>query len=65
LGCANYLIPVDADIRSENYLRGLDGYGPVLLDEINDAGNELNIVAPDACRDNPFNWSRSGSRGTG
>jgi hypothetical protein len=34
-----------------------------MLDEINQAGNELNIVVLDACRDNPFSWSRSGSRG--
>jgi formylglycine-generating enzyme required for sulfatase activity len=34
-----------------------------MLDEINRAGNKLNIVVLDACRDNPFGWSRSGSRG--
>jgi formylglycine-generating enzyme required for sulfatase activity len=34
-----------------------------LLGELNDAGNELNIVVLDACRDNPFGWSRGGSRG--
>jgi uncharacterized caspase-like protein len=34
-----------------------------MLDEINQAGNELNIVVLDACRDNPFSWSRSGTRG--
>jgi uncharacterized caspase-like protein len=34
-----------------------------LLGELNDAGNALNIVVLDACRDNPFGWGRSGSRG--
>jgi formylglycine-generating enzyme required for sulfatase activity len=34
-----------------------------LLDELNDAENSLNIVVLDACRDNPFSWRRSGSRG--
>jgi hypothetical protein len=34
-----------------------------MLDELNSAGNALNIVVLDACRDNPFGWSRSGSRG--
>jgi hypothetical protein len=34
-----------------------------MLDELNDAGNELNVVVLDACRDNPFPWSRSTSRG--
>jgi hypothetical protein len=30
---------------------------------LNGAGNELNIVVLDACRDNPFGWGRGGSRG--
>jgi formylglycine-generating enzyme required for sulfatase activity len=34
-----------------------------VLGELNDAGNALNIVVLDACRDNPFGWGRSGSRG--
>ena len=31
--------------------------------ELNDAGNELNIVVLDACRDFPAVWSRSANRG--
>lgn len=27
------------------------------------AGNSLNLVFLDACRDNPFGWMRSGTRG--
>ncbi|MDR0707369.1 MAG: tetratricopeptide repeat protein [Treponema sp.] len=62
-GGVNYLIPVDADIRSEAYLRDRAVSVQAMLDEINQAGNELNIVVLDACRDNPFSWGRSGSRG--
>jgi hypothetical protein len=35
----------------------------LLLDELNDARNSLNVVVLDACRDNPFSWSRSNTRG--
>ncbi|MDR1219525.1 MAG: tetratricopeptide repeat protein [Treponema sp.] len=62
-GGVNYLIPVDADIRNESYLRDRAVSVQAMLDEINQAGNELNIVVLDACRDNPFSWGRSGSRG--
>jgi hypothetical protein len=62
-GGVNYLIPVDADIRSESYLADRAVSVQAMLGEINQAGNELNIVVLDACRDNPFGWSRSGSRG--
>ncbi|MHC6204522.1 caspase family protein [Breznakiellaceae bacterium SP9] len=59
----NYLIPVDAEIRSEAYLRDRAVPVQAVLDEINAAGNSLNIVVLDACRNNPFSWSRSGTRG--
>jgi DNA-binding beta-propeller fold protein YncE len=62
-GGENYLIPIDADIRSEAYLRDRAVSVQAVLDELNSAGNALNIVALDACRDNPFGWSRSGTRG--
>jgi hypothetical protein len=50
----NYLIPVDADIQSESDVRyeGVDA-GRV-LGKMEDAGNALNIVILDACRNNPF-----------
>lgn len=50
----NYLIPVDARIESESDVRfeALD-VGRV-LGKMEDAGNDLNIVILDACRDNPF-----------
>jgi tetratricopeptide (TPR) repeat protein len=59
----NYLIPVNANIPSEAYLRNRAVSMPVVLDELNAAGNTLNIVVLDACRDNPFSWRRSGTRG--
>ncbi len=33
------------------------------MDELKVSGNYLNIVILDACRDNPFGWNRSASRG--
>jgi len=59
----NYLIPVDTNIQSESFLRQRAVSVQSMLDELNDAGNELNVVVLDACRDNPFSWRRSGSRG--
>ena len=59
----NYLIPVDANIPSENALRDRAVSLQWILAELNDARNELNIVVLDSCRDNPFSWSRSGTRG--
>ncbi|MCL1931984.1 MAG: SUMF1/EgtB/PvdO family nonheme iron enzyme [Treponema sp.] len=59
----NFLIPVDANIPSENFLRNRTVSLQEMLGELNDAGNELNVVVLDACRDNPFSWARSGSRG--
>ena len=62
-GGINYLIPVGARIPSENFLRERAVSVQSMLGELNDAGNELNIIVLDACRDNPFSWARSGSRG--
>ncbi|MDR0557707.1 MAG: caspase family protein [Treponema sp.] len=58
----NYLIPVDADIRSEAYLRDRAVSVQAMLDEINESDNELNIVVLDPCRDNSFGWARTGIR---
>jgi hypothetical protein len=59
----NYLIPVGVNIPSENFLREHAVSVQAMLDELNDAHNALNIIVLDACRDNPFGWGRSGSRG--
>lgn len=62
-GGENYLIPVGANIPSENSLRDRAINVQWALAELNDAGNELNVIVLDACRDNPFSWKRSGNRG--
>ena len=62
-GGDNFLIPVDANIPGENALRNRAVSVQMVLDDLNDAGNSLNVVVLDACRDNPFGWSRSGTRG--
>jgi hypothetical protein len=62
-GGENYLIPVGANIPSENSLRDRAVSVQWALAELNDAKNVLNVVVLDACRDNPFSWKRSGTRG--
>ncbi|MCL2127812.1 MAG: caspase family protein [Treponema sp.] len=62
-GGENFLIPVNANIPGENFLRNRAMSVQQVLDDLNDARNSLNVVVLDACRDNPFGWSRSGSRG--
>ena len=62
-GGENFLIPVNANIPSENALRNRAMSVQMVLDDLNDARNGLNVVVLDACRDNPFGWSRGGTRG--
>ena len=60
----NYLIPIEANnIHNETHLRQRAVSLQFILDSMNEAGNELNMIVLDACRDNPFSWSRSGARG--
>jgi|GEM_PF-1322060 len=60
----NYLIPVDANIPAEAFLKTKALSAQTVLDLMQGAGNKLNLVILDACRDNPFSWSRStASRG--
>jgi hypothetical protein len=60
----NYLIPVDAKIETESDVEYEAVDAGRILGKMEDAGNDLNIVIVDACRDNPFALSfRSGSRG--
>ena len=49
--------------RSETQLRERAVSLQFILDSLSGAGNELNMIVLDACRDNPFGWARSGSRG--
>jgi len=60
----NYLIPLQANnIQNETHLRVRAVPLQFVLDSLKEAGNELNMVVLDACRDNPFGWNRSGTRG--
>ncbi len=60
----NYLVPVDADIQSEDEIRWNSVDAGQVLSKMERAANRTNIVMLDACRDNPFKRSfRTGSRG--
>jgi len=59
----NYLIPSNADISNANYLGDTSVSVQSMLAELNEAGNDLNVVVLDACRDFPAAWSRSINRG--
>ena len=54
LAWRNYLIPVDAEIGDVQELRerGVDVNS--LIEGIRKAGNPMNVIILDACRDNPF-----------
>jgi hypothetical protein len=60
----NYLIPLQANnIQNETHLRTRAVSLQFVLDSMKEAENELNMIVLDACRDNPFGWHRSGTRG--
>ena len=61
----NYLIPIGAKIRSETDVRYKTIPLGKVMGKMEDAGNSVNIVVIDACRDNPSirRFKRSGSRG--
>jgi len=62
IGGDNYLVPVDAVLRDETDGRYNTVNAGKLLDRMNQAGNGLNLVILDACRNNPF---KRGWRGVG
>jgi Caspase domain/PEGA domain/Cytochrome c554 and c-prime len=60
----NYLIPVDADIQSEDEVQDYAVDAGMVLRKMQSAGNPLNMVFLDACRNNPYARSfRSASMG--
>jgi uncharacterized caspase-like protein len=62
----NYLIPLDAlqAVSAPEHLKHKTVSAGYVLGVMEDAGNGLNIVILDACRDNPFQgFSRSLTRG--
>lgn len=50
----NYLVPVDANLLGEEDVKYKTVNAGMLLDRMNQAGNGLNLVILDACRNNPF-----------
>lgn len=61
---SNYLVPVDAKIQTESDVRFECVDAGRVLGKMEDAGNALNIVILDACRNNPFSRGfRSADRG--
>ncbi len=62
-GGSNYLIPTNADIPSASFLNQMAVDMQSVLSTLQDSGNQINIIVLDACRNNPFAWSRSGVRG--
>lgn len=60
----NYLIPLDADIEREDEIPYKAVDAGQILSKMETAGNRLNIVILDACRQNPFARSfRSSTQG--
>lgn len=62
-GGINYLIPSRTAIAAEAFLKTKALSAQLILDLMQGAGNRLNLVFLDACRDNPYAWKRSGTRG--
>ncbi len=60
----NYLIPIGAKVTRETDAKYQTIDAEMILDEMANAGNHMNIMILDACRDNPLGKSfRSASRG--
>ncbi|MFH1090424.1 MAG: pectinesterase family protein [Pseudomonadota bacterium] len=60
----NYLVPIDAKIGAEDEVQDECLDVNSVLRKMETAGNQLNIIILDACRDNPVTRSfRSGTRG--
>ena len=54
VGNRNYLLPIDARIESESDVKYEAVDAGRVLGKMEDAGNQLNIVILDACRNNPY-----------
>lgn len=60
----NFLIPIGAELPDVTYVKYKTVHLSLILERMRDAGNELNIIILDACRDNPFrSFGRSMQRG--
>ena len=63
LAWRNYLIPVDAKINQLSDMQTQAVELGLLLDSLKKAGNPMNVVILDACRDNPFGATRIEQKG--
>jgi len=64
VGGENYMIPVDVEIQDEDDVDIEAVFANAVLANMAYAGNRLNIIVMDACRNNPFRRSfRAVSRG--
>ncbi|MBU0499289.1 MAG: caspase family protein [Gammaproteobacteria bacterium] len=65
MGGENYLLPVGADIQSEMDVKYKAISAGYVLDGMRAAGNPMNLVILDACRNNPYarSFRSGGSRG--
>jgi uncharacterized caspase-like protein len=59
----NYLVPVDAALRDGEDVAGNTIDLTLVLEGIRRAGNPLNVVILDACRDNPFGGGARSGKG--
>ena len=60
----NYLVSTDSDIRNEDEVADDAVNASVVLEKMQSAGNRMNLIILDACRNNPFAVkSRSASSG--
>lgn len=63
LAWRNYLIPVDAKINQLADMQQQAVELGLLLDALKKAGNPMNVIILDACRDNPFGGTRLEQKG--
>jgi hypothetical protein len=59
----NYLIPLGIDIQSKAELKARAYDAGIILGEMQEVGNQVNIVILDACRNNPFKGFKGGEVG--
>lgn len=63
VGGVNYLIPVGADIQRADEVADEAISIERVLAKMESAGNDVNILLLDACRNNPYSGARSGGTG--
>jgi hypothetical protein len=59
----NYMVPVDAKLRSAADVPAQTVDVNAVIEAFKSAGNRMNIMVLDACRDNPFKNSSSSAKG--